>query len=165
MKDYKKDPPHDILDEILGVLYSIDGTISEQDLCYKLYNENIENLSFADITNVMSKLVKDEFVRITPFEILYKSDSQTIYESFYSISWDGKFHYDCGGYSGALVRQNADEENLKQLNERQRKQGIVLVRLNWTIAIGAFFASVYYIIETIRIFYPQHFPVWPPIHP
>ena len=83
------------------------------------------------LQKILNKLEKDEYV--------YKELREGI--ALYSISWEGLLQNELGGYKAL----HSAEIRLKRIT-------ITTFILTLSIALGAFFASIYYIIEISKYF-------------
>ena len=111
--------------------------------------ENSLNLDEDEFWSILDKLEDDGFI---------KKENNEHNTNKVRITFKGLFFVRDGGYAHLESLKVADENRLNILNRRQAQQETAIFRLNLILAIGAFFASVYYIIETIRIFHPSWFP-------
>ena len=150
----------EVLDSILASFH--------KETTHKKYFKTIEillyqNVLFQDklthlmIVKSLEKLISDNYVVKIASETLTK-DSTDIFT--YELTWEGNFFLLQGGYTGEYLRKNEEKSRIIKLEKSQRsisKRLVVLqeslVKLTGILVFLTGIASLYYLLEIVKIFY------------
>ena len=113
----------------------------------------IKDIDDKILYSALLKLVKDEYVSKDILNIgPYSSD-------IYTISFEGIFFINKGGYAQVLLEAQRKEDEYENLNSEQKLHASSLLSINrrmvyltWAIAIGTLISAIYYLLEILHFF-------------
>lgn len=128
------------IDEVLKVFYeNPDGLIYDE-----LYKKIPHLIEYADeLMQILQKLKKDEYIFIQ--DVTASHDFFQI--NSYFLSFDGKLFIESGGYTQAIINENAENKRVEALEHSQRATSNRMTYLTIILAVGALIAAIYYLTE------------------
>jgi len=113
------------------------------------------DIDLNELLPILNKLVKDKYLDFHPRETqktfsFSNNDFTLETEKYYSITFEGIFFIQIGGYVAQEELKSSDDARLKKLEKRNRKTQNKIKNFTVWIAIGAIIASAYYLYFLIQ---------------
>ncbi len=103
---------------------------------------------YSGLNSILEKLCKDGYLivnsRSLPIEGVVDVTPSRYY---YSITFDGRFFIQSGGYAGEYQRKMADVQRIKALEENQQSNTSKMTSLTVILAAGTIFQTFYYVYD------------------
>ena len=142
-------PKIEILDEVLRFLSS---TTTWYDLRQRFPDSSINK---EIMRTILRKLIRDNYVdRFSGLTLIPKNEELGyVNETKIQRNFEGDLFVEAGGYKQQKINADAEITRVENIENRQRVNDNILMRLTWVIAIGTAVAACYYAVELWKYFY------------
>ncbi len=105
------------------------------------------------LDEVIAKLIEDKYIRHAYYNNVIVDGKNIPNVPFYTLTFDGLFFLNNGGYAGEMKRENAENIRVETLEKSQKANANRMTYLTIVIAVGTAIAAWYYLIEVGKFYH------------